>query len=184
MVLTRAGEQAILHQHLLDFAHIDLERTNYITSTAQSTFVYKPRKFMMAEEILKDVIVKNIISASKFTGKFEQDVKLWIRDISASFDMAKFYPSQALQVVPGFLCDNALGWYLNNRADLHSWDIFLQRLRATYSSPAAKQIASQKLRTRKQGWNESVTAYYTDIIRLCKTVDDKMTNASKLDHLQ
>ncbi|CAF4463917.1 unnamed protein product, partial [Didymodactylos carnosus] len=73
---------------------------------------------------------------------------------------------------------------LNNRADLHSWDIFLQRLRATYSSPAAKQIASQKLRTRKQGWNESVTAYYTDIIRLCKTVDDKMTDASKLDHLQ
>ncbi|CAF4513935.1 unnamed protein product, partial [Didymodactylos carnosus] len=33
--------------------------------------------------------------------------------------MAKFDPSQALQVVPGFLCDNALEWYLNNRADLH-----------------------------------------------------------------
>ncbi|CAF0988785.1 unnamed protein product [Didymodactylos carnosus] len=63
-------------------------------------------------------------------------------------------------------------------------DEFVQHLRAAYQSPAAKQIASQKLGNRKQGLHEPVTAYYTDIIRLCKTLDDRMTDTSKLDHLQ
>ncbi|CAF1368417.1 unnamed protein product [Didymodactylos carnosus] len=98
--------------------------------------------------------------------------------------MGKLGPSQALQVVPSFLTDNALEWYLNNRVIITTWDEFVQHLRAVYKSPAAEQIASQKLRNRKQELHEPVTAYYTDIIRLCNIIDDRMTDASKLDHLQ
>ncbi|CAF1413625.1 unnamed protein product [Didymodactylos carnosus] len=73
---------------------------------------------------------------------------------------------------------------LNKRVIITTWDEFVQHLRAAYHSPAAKQIASQKLRNHKQRLHERVTAYYTDIIRLCKTIDDRMTDTSKLDHLQ
>ncbi|CAF4491306.1 unnamed protein product [Didymodactylos carnosus] len=191
MVITRAAEQAILphqqellHYYLLDFVNIEIEQTNHLTSQPQITFIYQPKEFIMADAIVKDLIVDKLKKANTFSGRIEQDVDLWLRDITASFDMGKLGPGQALQVVSSFLTDNALEWYLNNRVIITTWDEFVQHLRAASQSPAAKQIASQKLRNRKQGLHEPVTAYYTDIIRLCKTLDDRMTDTSKLDHLQ
>ncbi|CAF1130814.1 unnamed protein product, partial [Didymodactylos carnosus] len=149
-------QQELLHYYLLDFVNIEIEQINHFTSQPQTTFIYQPKEFMMADAIVKDLIVDKLKKANTFSGRIEQDVDLWLRDTTASFDMGKLGPSQALQV----------------------------HLRAAYHSPAAKQIASQKLRNHKQRLHERVTAYYTDIIRLCKTIDDRMTDTSKLDHLQ
>ncbi|CAF1237847.1 unnamed protein product [Didymodactylos carnosus] len=134
---------------------------------------------MMVDAIVKDLFADKLEKANTFSGRIEQDVDLWLRDITASFDMEKLDPSQTQQVVPRFLTNNALEWYLNNRVIITTWADFVQHLRAAYQSPAAKQIASQKLHNRKQGLHEPVTAYYTDIIRLCKTVDEQMTDTQR-----
>ncbi|CAM4849639.1 unnamed protein product [Rotaria magnacalcarata] len=52
-----------------------------------------------------------------------------------------------------------------------------------YSSPASKQLGSNRLRTQQQRYDETVIEYYTDVVKLCKLVDPNMTTASKLDHL-
>jgi hypothetical protein len=188
MVLTRLQqqqyEQQVLAQFLLDFLNIELEQTNFLTTPAIPTIVYKPKQYIMAEAIVNKLTAKNFDTITKFGGKVEEDVDLWIRDLVAAFEMAKLESPQALQVVSGFLIDNALEWFLNNRKTIETWDEFLKAIRAAYQSPAAKQIASQKLRNRKQALNEPVTNYVTDVLRLCKIVDSTMTEPSKLDHLQ
>jgi hypothetical protein len=188
MILTRLQrqqhEQQVLAQFLLDFLNIDLEQTNFLITPAIPTIVYKPKQYIMAEAIVSKLTAKNFETITKFGGKVEEDVDLWIRDIVAACEMSKLEPAQVLQVVSGFLVDNALEWFLNNRATIDTWDEFLKQIRTAYQSPAAKQIASHKLRNRKQALTEPVTNYVTDVLRLCKIIDPTMTEPSKLDHLQ
>ncbi|CAF4519696.1 unnamed protein product, partial [Rotaria magnacalcarata] len=62
------------------------------------------------------------------------------------------------------------------------WNVFKTQFLHIYSSPSSKQLASNRLRTRQQRYEEAVIEYYIDAIKLCKLVDPNMTDASKLDH--
>ncbi|CAF1082964.1 unnamed protein product [Didymodactylos carnosus] len=146
--------------------------------------VHIPREFIMADQILVNLIAKKSETAPKFSGKLDEDVDVWIRDIVAAFDMAQFEDRQKLQAIPGFAAGQALEWFIENTATFSNWSVFLRLLRAAYSSPAAKQLASQQLRQRKQRNDESINQYFTDVLRLCNLVDPHMTDTSKLDHLQ
>ncbi|CAF1490083.1 unnamed protein product [Rotaria magnacalcarata] len=52
-----------------------------------------------------------------------------------------------------------------------------------YSGKPDQDLASNRLRTRQQRYDEAVIEYYTDVNKLCKLVDPNMTDASKIDHL-
>ncbi|CAF3195850.1 unnamed protein product [Rotaria sp. Silwood2] len=53
----------------------------------------------------------------------------------------------------------------------------------TYFSPTLEQLASHRLRTRQQLYDEPVIEYYTDVMKLRKIIDPQMTDVSKIDHL-
>ncbi|CAF4636707.1 unnamed protein product, partial [Didymodactylos carnosus] len=97
--------------------------------------------------------------------------------------MAEISDSQALKIIITFLDAAAKDWFIANKETLTSWSLFVKEFLNTYSSPAAPQFASQRLRNRQQRSPESVIEYYTDILKLCRTVDPNMTDASKVDHL-
>ncbi|CAF4699019.1 unnamed protein product, partial [Didymodactylos carnosus] len=67
--------------------------------------------------------------------------------------------------------------------DLDTWSKFCTEIAKTYLSPAAKQLAAQQLQSRRQGLQESVMHYYNDILQLCETMDNQMTDQSKLIYL-
>ncbi|CAM4848222.1 unnamed protein product [Rotaria magnacalcarata] len=90
---------------------------------------------------------------------------------------------QALKIISTFLNGHPKQWFIENITIFESWNVFKTQFLHIYSSPSSKQLASNRLRTRKQRYDEAVIEYYTDVIRLCKLVDPNMTDASKLDHL-
>lgn len=74
-------------------------------------------------------------------------------------------------------------WFLENSATFTTWAQFKQIFHDTYASPAVRQLASHRLRTRQQRIDEPIIEYYTDVMKLCKTIDPTMTDTSKIDHL-
>ncbi|CAF3341881.1 unnamed protein product [Rotaria socialis] len=74
-------------------------------------------------------------------------------------------------------------WFNENTTIFESWNVFKTQFLHISSSPSSKQLASNRLRSRQQRYDETVIEYYTDVIKLCKLVDPNMTDASKLDHL-
>ncbi|CAF5181624.1 unnamed protein product, partial [Rotaria sp. Silwood1] len=88
-----------------------------------------------------------------------------------------------LKIISTFLEGHAKQWFNENITIFESWSVFKAEFIHTYSSPAAKQLASNRLRTRQQRYDEAVIEYYTDVMKLCKLVDSNMTDASKFDHL-
>lgn len=97
--------------------------------------------------------------------------------------MADITEVDALKIIPTFLEGHAKQWFSDNKDTIETWAVFKTEFIRTYSSPTTKQLASHRLRTRTQRYDEPVIEYYTDVMKLCKLVDSSMTDASKLDHL-
>ena len=137
----------------------------------------------MAEKSVATLLSKTLEQTPKYSGKADQDADEWLKDLTATFRMADITEPQALKIIPTFLERPAKEWLSENITMFESWNVFKAAFLHTYSSPTSKQLASNRLRTRQQPYDEAVIEYYTDVMKLCKLVDPNMTDASKLDHL-
>ncbi|CAF3168047.1 unnamed protein product [Rotaria socialis] len=137
----------------------------------------------MAEKTAANLLSKSLEQIPKYSGKPDQNADEWLKELTSTFRMADINESQAIKIIPIFFEGPAKQWYLENNTTFESWSVFKAEFLHTYSSPALKQLASHRLRTRQQRIDEPVNEYYTDIMKLCKTVDPNMTDVSKIDHL-
>ena len=179
-MLTRHGvlrlEQAEFHR--LSDIDIDLP-----SATLASHVVYLPFEFTMAGKTVATIIAKTLEETPKFSGKSDQNVEEWLKDLTAKFNMAEITESQALKIISTFLEGSVKEWFIENQQTFESWTHFKEIFLRTYVSPAIKQLASHRLRNRQQRLDEPIIAYYTDVMKLCKTVDPSMTDTCKIDHL-
>ncbi|CAF1292664.1 unnamed protein product [Rotaria sordida] len=179
-MLTRQGATRLIEAEFNRLANIDI---NFPDRTTIHPVVYRPTELIMAEKTVATLLSKTLEQTPKYSGKSDQDADEWLKDLTATFRMADITESQALKIIPTFLEGHAKQWFNENNTIFESWSAFKVAFIHTYSSPTAKQLASNRLRTRQQRYDEAVIEYYTDVMKLCKLVDPNMTDASKLDHL-
>jgi hypothetical protein len=179
-MFTRQAASRLIQAEFHRLADIDIDST---TDTLFSPVVYRPSEFVMAAKTVATIITKTLEDTPKFAGKSDQNVDEWLKDLSAKFNMAEITEPQALKIISTFLEGPVTEWFTENSSTFESWSHFKQVFLNTYASPAIKQLASHRLRTRQQRIDEPIIEYYTDVMKLCKTIDPDMTNASKIDHL-
>ena len=179
-MLTRQGATRLIEAEFTRLSNIDID---FPDRTTVYPVVYRPTELFMAEKTVATLLSKTLEQTPKYSGKPDQDADEWLKDLIATFRMADITGSQALKIISTFLEGHATQWFNENIAQFESWDVFKTEFLHKYSSPTAKQLASNRLRTRQQRYDEAVIEYYTDFMKLCKLVDPNMTDASKLDHL-
>jgi hypothetical protein len=179
-MLTRQGAEKNFQAEFQRLADIVIDSTDSINFTPTT---YRPLEFVMAEKTVATIISKTLEHTPKYSGKSEQDADEWLKDLNSNFRMAEITELQALKIIGNFLDGPTKQWYDENRSSFETWNHFKTEFIKTYSSPAKKQLASHRLRTRQQRVDEPIIEYYTDVIKLCKIVDPHMTDVSKIDHL-
>ncbi|CAF4880535.1 unnamed protein product [Rotaria sp. Silwood1] len=155
-MLIRQGATRFIEAEFHRLANIDISFPDHTTI---HSVVCCPTEFILAEKTVATLLSKTLEQAPKYS------------------------ESQALKIISTFLEGHAKQWFNENITIFESWSVFKAEFIHTYSSPAAKQLAFNRLRTRQQRYDEAVIEYYTDVMKLCKLVDSNMTDASKLDHL-
>ncbi|CAF1606546.1 unnamed protein product [Rotaria magnacalcarata] len=155
-MLTRQGAKRLLEAEFQRLSDIDITFADRITV---APIVYRPKELLMTEKTAATLLSKTL----------EQ--------------IPKYSETQSLKIISTFLDGHPKQWFIENITIFESWNVFKTQFLHIYSSPSSKQLASNRLRTRQQRYDEAVIEYYTDVIKLCKLVDPNMTDASKLDHL-
>ncbi|CAF4326990.1 unnamed protein product, partial [Rotaria sordida] len=166
-----------------EFTRLSNIDINYPDRSNVHPVVYRPAELIMADKTIATLLSKTLEKTPKYSGKPDQDADEWLNDLIATFRMADITGAHALKIIPTFLEGHATQWYSDNKEIFESWTVFKTEFIRTYPSPTTKQLASNRLRTRLQHYDEPVIEYYTDIMKLCKLVDPSMTDVSKLDHL-
>ncbi|CAF4710410.1 unnamed protein product, partial [Rotaria magnacalcarata] len=179
-MLTRQGAKRLLEAEFQRLSDIDITFADRITV---APIVYRPTELLMAEKTVATLLSKTLEQIPKYSGKPDQDADEWMKDLTATFHMADMTESQALKIISTFLDGHPKQWFIENITIFESWNVFKTQFLHIYLSPSSKQLASNRLRTRQQRYDETVIEYYTDVIKLCRLVDTNMTDASKLDHL-
>lgn len=179
-MITRHRAKRLFEEEFIRLANINIH-----TTRANSTIhtVHRPPETFMAEKTVAAILTKTLENLPKFVGKPEQNAEAWLDELTNTFRMADITETQALKIIPTFLAGPAKNWFNENHAVFESWTTFKAEFINVYTSPSTKQLASQRLRHRQQGIDETVIEYYTNILKLCKIVDPEMTNATKLDYL-
>ena len=179
-MLKRQGARLLLHSEFQRLANIDIDS---FPQTTSPSITHRPLDITMAEKTVATIISKALEQTPKYSGNTEQDADEWLKELNSKFRMAEITESQALKIIPTFLAGPAKEWFTENSLQFETWGTFKIEFVRTYSSPATKQLASHRLRTRQQRLDEPIIEYYTDVMKLCKVVDPNMTDASKIDHL-
>lgn len=179
-MLTRQGAAQLIAAEFQRLSTININHPDY---TNVPHIVYRPVEFLMADKTIATLLSKNLEQTPKFSGTPDQDADEWLKDLITTFRMANITEANALNIIPIFLEGHAKQWYSDNKDIFESWNSFKAEFIRTYSSPTTKQLASNRLRTRLQRYDEPIIEYYTDVLKLCNLVDPSMTDASKIDHL-
>ncbi|CAF1422631.1 unnamed protein product [Rotaria sordida] len=130
------------------------------------------------------LLITNLEKLQKYSGKLQQNVSEWLKQIQQTMNMFKLTDDEKLFYVPLCLEDYAQDWFYDNKHLMLTWTIFTQKLLKTFESSAKAEIAFNHLRHYEQSINQDVRQYYFDIMKLCKEANLLMDDASKLQYLK
>lgn len=141
----------------------------------------KDRKHM-ATNLSTQLLLKNVPPIEHFSGENSQDPVSWLEDIEAIFDATKTEPVDRRRLLPLHLADEAKKWYRSATFDDDYASFKIQLIKA-FTSPLYKLQLSSKLTSRRQGLDESVQAYYYDVLDLCHRFNPNMEEDEKVVHI-
>ena len=119
-----------------------------------------------------------------FSGHPSENAERFLKSIKRLAKVTDDSPDQLfLEIVRGKLTQDADTWFDDNEPQFTKWSDFETAFRNRYFSTTIGNTKFDKLFQRKQGYDESVTAYFDDIIALCREVDLKMPNDVIIQHL-
>lgn len=88
-----------------------------------------------------------------------------------------------LEIARGKLTQSAGAWFDDNESQFTKWSDFEIAFRNRYFSTTMISAKFEKLSQRTQRYDESITAYFDDVITLCKEIDPKMQDTTIIQHL-
>ena len=119
-----------------------------------------------------------------FSGKPGEDVEEWLTHYKRVSKCNGWNPTAQLEHVVLFLTDTALVWFENHEESLTTWDRFAIEITDCFGDSTTKRKrAEQTLLQRAQVPGETCTTYIEAILKLCKTVDPRMSEEDKVGHL-
>ncbi|CAF4495660.1 unnamed protein product [Rotaria sp. Silwood2] len=130
------------------------------------------------------LLITNLEKLQKYSGKLQQNVSNWLREIQQTMNMFKLTDDEKLFYVSLCLEADARDWFYDNPRLCSTWSIFTQNLLKTFESSGKADISFNRLRHYEQSINQDVKKYYFDIMRLCKEANPLMDDTSKLQYLK
>ncbi|XP_077547575.1 uncharacterized protein LOC144159755 [Haemaphysalis longicornis] len=118
-----------------------------------------------------------------FRGEPFEDVEDWIQYYERVTGHNGWTPKQCLENVYFSLEETAKSWYENHEASLASWEICKDDLKRAYANTYRRQCAEDRLQTRVQGPNETVTSFVEGVPRLIACADPRASEEKKLQTL-
>ncbi|CAF1521775.1 unnamed protein product [Didymodactylos carnosus] len=185
MVVTRSQQHALddqkRQQYLEEVKRLgDIE----IEQLTEILIVRRPLQFGMAEKTLASRISKQLDQLPIFSGKLNENVTKWLKDVTNELNLVKFDDSQKLGVIQTYLADDARKWFINNMRTLDTWSEFNEAIQRTYASTFANEVAISQLGQRHQGFDETVMHYYNDMMELFDVIDNRMSDSLKVSYLK
>lgn len=140
------------------------------------------RQDKMAINLPTQLLVKGMQPVEQFTGADEQDPVTWLQSIDELFDATKIAKADRRQYLPLYFNDDVKKWY---RSEEHpeEYEQFKKKFIDAFTSSVQKLKISTKLMNRRQGNEESVQAYYYDVLALCHRFNPNMQDDEKLLYL-
>lgn len=188
MVLTRSTAAAKIEQKQVKF-ELESQRLGHIewSDTRNSVdvkhIVYIPFEFTMEAKLMNTILSNDLNKWPKFSGKRDENVNKWVKEITNELNMVKLSDEQKRSVIQTFLLDDARRWFISNMATMLEWDTFVTGIQNAFSSKWLQEAAIKKISSRQQGMAETILHYYTEMIELFDTIDLKMTDNMKVIYL-
>ncbi|CAF4955322.1 unnamed protein product [Rotaria sp. Silwood1] len=163
-------------------AGIEIEQTTDIQHYEH--IIYCPILFTMTEKLINTIVSHNLDKLPKFSGKSNENVTKWLRDITNELNMVKLNDQQKYSVIQTFLVDDARRWFINNMSTINDWSTFSIEIHKTFSSIMHHELALKKVGSRHQDCDETVLHYYNDMIELFDMIDLNMNDHYKVSYLK
>ena len=137
---------------------------------------------VLSPTISKALIDKFVKDPVKFSGG-KEDVTSWIEDIEQQFKTMYLSDADKLNLIHICLKNDAYQWYRQHKDQLVSWEIFLEEVRKSFTSNLQRDLAFDKLKHYHPTTQQSVSQYYTTMIKLIKQADPLMSESTKVQYL-
>ena len=119
-----------------------------------------------------------------FSGHTSEDAERFLKSIK---NITKAHDDSTdphlLEIVRGKLTQSAGIWFDDQESQFTKWSDFVEAFRNRYFSTTMISTKFEKLKQRKQQYNESVISYYDDIVTLCREIDPQMPDTVIIQHL-
>lgn len=187
MVITRQQSTKQEHDNRIlnsEFKRLSAINIEFENKSDIKPVVYQPTVFFMAEKLINTVLSNNLSKVPKFSGKGNENVIKWIKDVTNELNLLKLDDVQKLSVVQTFLLDDARRWFINNLELLKDWAIFIDQIQRAFASPVHQELAMKKVGSRQQNMDETVLHYYNDMLELFDMIDIRMPIAYKVAYLK
>lgn len=118
------------------------------------------------------------------SAKAGEDVDEWLTHYERVSQYNHWNAASQLRNVVFFLSGTAMVWYDNHADALTTWACFVDEIKKCFGdSDAEKKRAELTLAQRAQVPGETCTTFIEEIIKLCKTVNPRMSEEDKVGHL-
>lgn len=119
-----------------------------------------------------------------FSGHSSEDAERFLKSIKhITKANDETTDQQFLEIVRGKLTHTAGSWFDDHESQFTKWSDFEAAFRNRYFSTTMVSAKFDKLSQRKQQYDESITAYFDEIVTLCREIDPKMPDAIVIQHL-
>ena len=119
---------------------------------------------------------------TKFTGDPDQKVTQFVDAVEHIGTFTEWTDPALHTLATIELGGLAFNWYNNNKDTLRTWPLLKANLLDRFQPSIS--VTKTRLKTRRQQPDESLSAFYEDIIELCKQVDKDMPIYMIVDYLQ
>ena len=137
---------------------------------------------VLSPTISKALIDKFVKDPIKFSGGKEH-VTSWIEEIEQQFKTMYLNDVDKLNLIHICLKNDAYQWYRQHKDQFVSWEIFLEEVRKSFTSNLQRDLAFDKLKHYHQTTHQTVSQYYTTMIKLIKQADPLMNESTKVQYL-
>ena len=149
--------------------------------SSRTTSIIPPNS-VLSPAISKALIDKFVKDPIKFSGG-KDDVTTWIEEVDQQFKTMHLNDLDKLNLVHICLKNDAHQWYRHNKDRFFSWQIFLDEIRKSFTSNLQRDLAFDKLKHYHQTAHQSISQYYTTLIKLMKQADPQMSESTKVQYL-
>lgn len=133
------------------------------------------------EEVAREVYTS--INPKIFSGKTDESIEDFLKHFRRAAKANRWSEETKLLQLPCYLTGPALDFFETIEDSCVDFDNAAEKLTISFKSATKTQQSYYKLMTRRQGVREDVWDYYHEMLKLCHDVNQRMTEAEKVDFI-